>query len=195
MAKQLVVAGVLAAACGGPAKQPAPAPIHMSAQGVGSITAQTPATVDGVRAALPGYDVKQIDTPDGPEIHVAQRGEDLFYVVPQTDGHHILNVHVTSARVTFGENGWQIGAAFKSGSLLTKCDCWGPHPDRPGHSVCYRKGDHVAVGFDRECRDEYEDLPAVVADLAGKPIKLLVWSPSAFGDEKHAPPVEDATPP
>ncbi|HEY4238164.1 MAG TPA: hypothetical protein VGM88_00030 [Kofleriaceae bacterium] len=191
MAKRLLL--VLMAACGGAAKAP-PAQLQISEQGVGALTAQTLATVDGVRAAFPGYDVKRVDTPDGPEIHVARGPDDLLYIVPQLRGTSILNVHVTSAHVLWGEHGWQIGAAFKGGTdAITNCECWGPRRDRPGHNVCYRKGEHVAIGFERECRDETEELPAILADVAGKPIKLVVWSPSPFGEKSNAP-VKDETP-
>jgi hypothetical protein len=64
---------------------------------------------------------------------------------------------------------------FTHPEILTFCECWGPHP------MCWKRGDHVAVGFDRECAGlENEEGRA---GLAGTPIQRAVWNPKAFGED------------
>lgn len=140
---------------------------------MGPLTAATPATQEGVQAAIGArYTVKIVDD-HGPEVHVFLGDELLFYVIPNDD-HTLFNVHCTSNRIAISQHPeWVIGAALRNAAPLTQCECWGAHP------MCFRAGDHVAVGFAVPC--DGLDTPAQRAHLEGIPIQRAVWSPRKFG--------------
>ena len=78
---------------------------------------------------------------------------------------------------------WRVGAPFAG--TITTCDCWGGKP------VCFNKGEHVAVAFERACVTTAKGRRA----LQGKPIARLVWSPKPFDDETGDGPYGGQYPP
>ena len=180
----LFVAFVAIVACG-----PAPAPIApvptpldtipLSEASLGPLTTSTRASLIALRAVLRGYSVVPINVGTDPEFpsleyQVFDDDHPLFTVVPDDEG-NILNVHVVTPKVTMADRPWRVGAPFKG--TITDCDCWG------GKTVCFKKGEHVAVTFDRRCRSTF-DARAKRA-LQGTAIKKLVWSPKAFGGDAY----------
>jgi hypothetical protein len=172
--------GIALAGCSGPAAQPSgpttpqpkkEEPLVVTATGVGPLTAQTPATLSGLRAHLVGFDVAPVNRTEGLEYVVSRNGETLFYVIPdpEEDG-KILNVHITSAKATVQKRAWTIGKTLAPNEATT-CECWGDKP------TCFRKGDNVAASFDRTC-DEYD--PNIRQRIASAPIARIVWSPMGF---------------
>lgn len=179
------IAAVAIVACG-----PAPAPlvpvpatpevaIPLSETSLGPITGSTKASLIALRAVLPGYTVVPINVGTDPEFptlefQVFDDDTPLFTVIPDDAG-SILNVHVVTPKVKMSDRPWRVGEPFKG--TVTDCDCWG------GKLVCFKKGDHVAVTFDRRCRSAF-DARAKRA-LQGAAIKKLVWSPKAFGSDPY----------
>lgn len=154
--------------------KPPSALLTMNVSSLGPITGATPANLAALRAlfAKDGFAVKEVDNA-GPELHVSQGDELLFYVIPNEDG-SLFNVHVVSPKVAIAEHPqWKIGGPFTGDALLTECECWGEHP------VCFRTGDHVAVAFQRAC-DGLEDA-RMRRVLSGVTIQRAVWSPQPFG--------------
>ncbi len=180
-----VVAIVAVVACG-----PSPAPvtpvpaadptIPLSDASLGPLTVPTRASLIALRSVLRGYTVVPINVgtdPDFPSLEFQVFDDDddpLFTVIPDDEG-NILNVHVVTPKVTMTGRPWRVGEPFKG--LVTDCDCWG------GKLVCFKKGEHVAVTFDRRCRSSF-DARAKRA-LQGAAIKKLVWSPKAFGGDAY----------
>lgn len=140
---------------------------------LGPIRADTPATDEAIQAAVGSrYQVKSVDD-RGIELHVLLGEELLFYVIPNDDG-SLFNVHCTSPKVAIAEHPeWIIGAPFQNSAPLTACECWGTRP------MCFRSGDHVAVGFQIAC--DNLDSPAGRKALEGVRIQRAVWNPVPFG--------------
>jgi hypothetical protein len=140
---------------------------------IGPITEATRATADAIQAAVGSrFVVKPIDE-RGVELHVFLGEELLFYVIPNDDG-SLFNVHCTSPKVAITEHPeWIIGSPFVNSEPLTACECWGSHP------MCFRAGDHVAVGFQLSC--DNLDSPAARKALEGVRIQRAVWNPKPFG--------------
>lgn len=155
----------------------------------GPITGMTPATEDGLRAALGStYRVRTVNR-RGPELHTFLGTELLFYVIPNDDD-SLFNIHAVSPKITILEHpDWVIGAAFTGADALTSCECWGEHP------MCFGHGDHVAVGFDVDCGNLATQ--AERRKLLGVPIQRAVWSPHPYGGiaDPSAPPVVSPRPP
>ena len=174
MSHRLVVL-LLAAGCGGhvqpgPVAPPPPDPgTRITASSIGPLTAATPATLVGLRAQLPGLDIVPVNRLEGLEYEVRQGKDVLYYVIPDENA-KILNVHVTNAKFTVADHNWGIGKELAPGDA-TLCECWGDKP------VCYKKGDHVAAAFDRQCDEYEENLRSKVAKLA---VVRVVWSPRGF---------------
>lgn len=181
MWKPCVIA--LGLSCGGaPLVQPAPiAPaspsgLEITDTALGPITAKTPANLIALRAALSGYEVQPVND-NGLEFHVYKDGEKLFYVIP-TDTGAVFNVHVVSPKITVANHSWKVGTPLKNAIELTMCDCWGGKP------VCFKKGDHIAVAFDRGCGGLSEARNRRV--LEGVTIQRTVWNPKPFGVDSDA---------
>ena len=140
---------------------------------LGPIRIDTRATEEAIQAAVGSlYTVKTIDD-RGNEVHVYLGEELLFYVIPNDD-QTLFNVHCTSPKIAITEHPeWIIGAPFQNSTPLTACECWGTHP------MCFRSGDHVAVGFAIAC--ENLDSPAGRKALEGVRLQRAVWNPSPFG--------------
>ena len=157
-----------------PISVPEPPALTISATGFGPLKPESPATLVALREAFAGYEVRPVQK-DGLEYQVFEHGHRMFTVVPAKDG-AIFNIHVASARIAVAEHdGWKIGAKFSDWERLTDCSCWGGKP------VCFRDGEHVAVGFDRKCGG----LARSLRILDGQPIARTIWSPRPFGE---APP-------
>ncbi|HWO19860.1 MAG TPA: hypothetical protein VNO30_13835 [Kofleriaceae bacterium] len=204
------------ACCGGsgaavPVREPAPPPptpvappprpatlgIAVTEAGVGPINAQTPATVEALRALLPTYDVRPVYAPglgadsgpglNVPDIHVFEGGELLFVVVPGERG-EVLDIRVASPRVT-SERGWRIGATLGDPQGVDGCQCISDG------LTCFAKGSHVGIMLDDDCQGRtmsgsdddfglYSRLESgdreAMNKLAGRKIRMLVWNPEAF---------------
>jgi hypothetical protein len=161
-----------------PVPPPVEATIPLTDASLGPIQASTRASLIALRAVLRGYTVIPVNVGTDPEFasleyQVFDNDTPMFVVVPADDG-SILNVHVVTPKVTMTSKPWRVGAPFKG--AVTDCDCWG------GKLVCFTKGEHVAVTFDRRCRST-ED--AHKRGLTNAPIKKLVWSPKAFGGDEY----------
>lgn len=154
---------------------PAPPPLlTMSATGFGPLQATSSATLVALRAAFAGYQVHPVHR-DGLEYQVFERDQRLFTVVPAGDG-SIFNIHVTSPKVAVAEHdSWKVGAKLVDWRALTACACWGGKP------VCYRAGEHVALGFDRSCRG----LARSLRGLEGLAIERTIWRPRPFGSPER----------
>jgi hypothetical protein len=146
---------------------------EMQPGALGPITAGTAANNEAIQAAVGArYRVKTIDD-HGSEFHVFLGDELLFYVIPNDDG-SLFNVHCTSPRVVITEHPeWVIGAPFVNADALDTCECWGTHP------MCFRHGDHVAVGFAINC--DTLSTAARRHALEGVAIQRAVWNPHAYG--------------
>jgi hypothetical protein len=155
-----------------PVSVPEAPALTMSATGFGPLSAASPATLVALREVFPGYEVRPVHK-DGLEFQVLERDRRLFTVVPAKDG-TIFNIHIASGKIAVaGHDGWTVGAKFADWERLSDCACWGGKP------VCFRDGEHVAVGFDRSCNG----LARSRRGLAGLPIARTIWSPRPFGEE------------
>jgi len=146
---------------------------------LGPITAETPANLTDLRALVnkDGLTVRPVNR-SGVELHTFLGDELLFYVIPNEDG-TLFNVHVTSGKIKISQHPeWKIGEPFTGDHHLTHCECWGEHP------MCFKKGDYVAVGFQRSC--DGLDSPANRKVLVGVNIQRAVWSPNPFGFDGEA---------
>jgi len=181
-----IVLALLVAGCGVSSVAPEPTLSNVDARpaerrglfelepgALGPITESTRANQEAIQAAVGSrYMVKTIDD-HGAELHVFLGDELLFYVIPNDDG-SLFNVHCTSPRVAIIEHPeWVIGSAFVHSDVLDTCECWGAHP------MCFRTGDHVAVGFTVPC--DNLDTPAKRHSLEGVAIQRAVWNPHPFG--------------
>ncbi len=180
---RLVLALVIAS-CGAPSPAPqTPVPaeptIALTETALGPLSASTRASLIVLRTVLRGYTVTPVNVgndPDFPslEFQVFDGDRPLFSIVPD-EGGSILNVHVVTPEVTMADRPWRVGAPFKG--TITDCDCWG------GKLVCFKKGEHVAVTFDRRCRSALDARGH--RGLQGVAIKKLVWSPKPFGGDEY----------
>ncbi len=194
MSRSVVVGLVALAACSPPPvpvekplpPQPPPTIFSISGRGVGPIDKDTPANLTALRALVGphGYAVRPIND-GGVELHVYDGTEHVLYVIPNDDG-SLFNVHVVSGSVAVtGHPYWVIGKPFSRSDLLGDCQCWGTHP------VCWPNGEHIALGFRRTADDSDENdcdglgTPSERRSLEGHRIQRVVWSPQAFGTERH----------
>lgn len=142
--------------------------------GVGPIDADTPATLMPLRRLLVGFEVKPVED-GGLQYEIYRDGERLAYVVPDDEDGTIFNIHAVSPRVEVASRDWRVGAPFRDARRLTHCECWGEHP------TCFRKGEHVAVNFDRECYSLEHGDRREFRVLNGLPVQRVIWSPRPFG--------------
>jgi hypothetical protein len=162
-----------------PIVMPAPEPtIALTEDAVGPIAKTTKASLIALRAVLVGYTVIPVNVGTDPEFpaleyQVFDNDTQMFTIVPNEQG-SILNIHVLTPKVTIAGRTWRVGAPF-SGSV-TDCQCWG------GKAVCFKKGEHVAVTFDKGCRTAVD---ARNRKIDGVAIQRLVWSPKAFGGDEY----------
>lgn len=158
--------------------------ITASEGAIGPVTAATRATVLALRKAFVGYSVQPANVFGGDEevtqtleYQVYQGREKLMVVVPREDG-SILNVRVTSSKVAVADRPWRVGKPMPDATRIDHCECPGEHP------ICYKRGEHVAVGFDLKC-DQTRRRTRVVRVLQGAPITSLIWSPQPFGSRNR----------
>ena len=168
---------------------PAPTPISNRAEAptgglfqiretsFGPITPRTQATLSALRAAFTGYEVRASND-SGLSYSVYRGTEKLAWIIPNDDG-TIFNVHATSNKVEIEGRRWRVGSPFKGASHFTHCECWGDNP------TCFRKGDHIAVNFERECSHVAEQTTSAFAVLDGAVVQRIIWSPKPFdGDDE-----------
>lgn len=178
----LCASGVLG--CTAPAPLPlekpaSPPPPFFTIQdaGLGPIDKDTRANLTALRELVGphGFTVRPINDA-GVEYHVYDGSEHLFYVIPNDDG-SLFNVHVVAGSIPITQHPeWVIGMPLVRSDLLTACEPWGNHP------VCWRDGEHVALGF----RVETSGLDSADGrreNLEGVPIQRAVWSPRKFGED------------
>ena len=151
----------------------APSPYAISETAMGAITGKTRGTLEGLRAALRGLEVRPVYD-GGLEYHVFEAGQQLYYVIPADDG-GVFNVHITSGKFAVATRPWRAGAPFRGAADLTACECWGDQP------VCYKTGEHVAVSFKRACTGLSDGDQHARAVLDGVTVQRMIWSPTAFG--------------
>lgn len=155
-----------------------PAEIPITEDHFGPLDAQSPATLVAMRKYFPEYSVAPVNDPDL-EYYVRAGSAVLFYVVPTDENSGVFNVHALDGRAVDRDHGWRAGATFQDSSKLDFCECWGEHP------TCYKRGEHVAVNFDRECEGitgavEYHAYKA----LDGLALRTVIWNPQPFGSDQ-----------
>ena len=171
-----------------PAAPPAAAPgplLTLTEAAAGPLRGGMAASLQAMRDAFRGFEVMPINVahhdedelpaPFSLEYRVYAGGEKLLEVVPDHDG-TIATVHATSARVAVAAHGWKIGAPFTGVEVLTDCACM--RIERRDVPICFRAGEHLAVGFARRCHDL--STPALRKALAGDTVERAIWSPRAF---------------
>ena len=158
------------------APSPGPSPdLTITEAAVGRLDGKTRTTLEGLRTALRGYEVRPVYD-GGLEYHIYKDGEHLYYVIPTTGaGDKLFNIHIVSGRFTVATHPWRAGQPFKGAVKLTHCECWGDQP------VCYAAGEHIAVAFKRACEglSDGDERARVVLD--GVAVQRMIWSPSPFG--------------
>ncbi|HWU88359.1 MAG TPA: hypothetical protein VN253_13830 [Kofleriaceae bacterium] len=187
----LLTIGALGASCYTSAPVPPPVPVAEPAAAVtigpasvGPITAQTPANLIALRAALLGFEVKPAHIALGASTNrlgynVYKDNEKLLQVYPDANG-AIFNIHVVSPKVAIADRPWKIGARFNGVKSISTCKCWAEEV-----VVCFKAGDHVAVAFARECRYESYEAEDERQDLIGLPIHHVLWSPKPYTPDSH----------
>ena len=167
---------------GGPATPAVALALMMIDQAaVGPITARTPASLHGLRRALPGYEVKPAHLALGPSTNrlgynVYKDGEKLLHVIPDPSG-GIFSIHAVSAKVAVGDRPWRTGAKLSGVRAISACKCWEDEV-----VVCFKVGEHVAVSFARECSFDSYSNEDERQDLIGSPIQRVLWSPRPYGE-------------
>lgn len=177
------------AACGGASRaepvsnrtdRPAP-PITFQVRldGVGPLDHRSKATLDALRAALPGLEVRARDLGDvsGIVFDVLDGDEKLFYVVPdeeeqEEDGTRryletIFTIFVTSPRISVQGYSWRVGAPLESTKDLVRCECWGS-----GEVTACSIRAHLAVIFEDRCEAAEKDGPQA---MVGHKIGRIMW--------------------
>jgi len=151
-----------------------PTGIVITDAGIGPIQADTPATLDGLRGKLVGFEVKAVrDERDNLQYDAYKDGVLVLSVIE--DGGRVVTVLTTDPKVSVATHPtWHAGGLFSDAKLLSRCDCWG------GKMVCWKDGEHVALAFERSCQKPVDDARALVV-LDGTSIQKLVWSPQALG--------------
>ena len=152
----------------------APTGIVIADASIGPIDAGTPATLDGLRGKLAGYEVKATrDEHDALQYDAYKDGVLVFSVAD--DNGKVLNVITSDPKVTVSNHPtWHAGALFSEAKTLSRCACWG------AKYTCWKDGEHVAASFERSCTKPEDDVHVLVV-LDGSPIEHLVWSPTPFG--------------
>jgi hypothetical protein len=175
----LVLAGCWSSSSTPPAKPDGKASaLAIREGGFGPVDGHTPATLQAVRQAFAGYEVRPINDEGTLEYRVYKGDELLLYVVPDDDG-TIFNIHATSNKVSVEGHAWRVGAPFEGASLLSQCECWGENP------TCWKQGEHIAVNFSRECGDIAGNDTRMMKVLDGVTVQRIIWSPHAFGMAVH----------
>jgi hypothetical protein len=133
----------------------------------GPIGPQTPATLAALRRVFAGYEVVPVNS-ESLEYRVSQADTKLFDVIPDASG-AILNIHVVTPKLVLGN--WRVGERFGDPARVTTCECWGDQ------IVCFKEGDHVAVGLAKICREGTLGSAAARKALGDVPIRVTIWSP------------------
>ena len=159
-------------------KPAAPVSFRVRLDGVGPLTATSESTLEGLRAALPGLDVRRTDLGESGIVYdVLDGSEKLFYVVPdeleqEEDGTRryektIFTIFVTSPRIGVDGYSWRVGAPLESAKDLMQCECWGS-----GEVTACSIRAHLAVIFEERCEPAEKDGPQV---MVGHTIRRIMW--------------------
>ena len=166
-----------------PAEHSSSASLVITANGFGPIDSKTVATLEGLRTLLPFY--KIVPNNDPTLQYDIYRGSERLGFVILNDDATVFNVHATSNKVSVADRPWRAGEAFQGAKQVDTCECWGTNP------TCYRKGEHIAVSFNRSCL-ESNDIHELRA-LDGLVIQRVIWSSAELGkpDPDPAPEAGD----
>ena len=154
-----------------PVATASPTQLVITATGFGPIDGKTVATLQGLRALLPYFKIVPNNDPTL-QYDIYQGAERMGFVILNDDA-TVFNVHATSNKVTVVDRPWRAGEAFQGSKQLDTCECWGTNP------TCYRKGEHVAVNFNRACLQS-NDIHELRA-LDGLVIQRVIWSSTELG--------------
>jgi hypothetical protein len=156
-----------------------PVTYRVKLTGVGPLDARSEATREGLRAALPDFEVKTHDLggDSGIVFDVFDGDEKLFYVVPdeeerEDDGTRrylktIFTIFVTSPRIAVEGYSWRVGSPLESATDLTRCECWGS-----GEVTACSIRAHLAVIFEERCEPAEQGGPQV---MVGHKIGRIMW--------------------
>jgi hypothetical protein len=122
----------------------------LSGKGVGGIDAQTPYTIDAIRAALPGLHIRkakiQQEVVMVPVLIASADGKDVM-VILEGEKHNIDSIKVIGALVT-GPSGVRIGdsiAKIRQNIALGEC-YWGGE-EMEGNITCYPENSNISYAF------------------------------------------------
>jgi hypothetical protein len=164
------------------ATPPARTTIGLTPHGIGALTIATPVTLDGLKRALPQFEVRERRIDEyNTVLDVLDRGELLYYVVPNHD-HTISEVHILSDRIV-AWSGWRIG-----GVVPRRPEHDTLEPDDMGGCKCGELTADVAFAFTSsdttlgasfgECtKNPNATVEFVNCPISGK-IGRMVWIPS-----------------
>lgn len=156
----------------------APLAFRVRLDGVGPLTYKSESTLEGLRAALPGLEVRRTDLGESGIVYdVLDGSEKLFYVVPdeleqEEDGTRryektIFTIFVTTPRITVDGYTWRVGAPLESAKDLMRCECWGA-----GEVTACSIRAHLAVIFEERCEPAEKGGPQV---MVGHTIGRIMW--------------------
>lgn len=144
----------------------------------GPIDANTPATLAGLRAVLPGLVVARAAGSSNELFDVFAGGKKLFYVVPTGD--RVFGVHATSADIAVATRPWRAGKPLGAVFPQMRCECWGGND----YTTCYKPGEHVAVVFHHDCTGMAQKDSAHHIELERVPVERVVWQPAPWGEDR-----------
>jgi len=156
--------------------------MQITDRGVGTLTERTRATLTGLRAVLPGYDVTPQASQALTVFNVNSKGEKLMSVIASDDG-SMFSIQVTSAKIASATHDWKVGGKLVAG-VIDACEC-ATDDDSTEIAVCYKTGEHVAVVFVRPCIGLLDDEQARKT-LVGVPISRLAWQPRPWAPNPDA---------
>src|SRR5688572_6407805 len=173
---------------------PPPLPLTITDEGLGPITATTPATVDAISALLPaGLTAKSAAAPGlegtgmGDDVRIHAGDTLVAIIIPGDDG-NVYAMRVVSPRIV-SDRGWRTGTTITDPAVVAGCSCMGDG------LACYRKNGRVGVILDEDCQTKYMDGDeadvkryrglsrgddTALATLRGKKVVLLTWSRERF---------------
>jgi hypothetical protein len=156
-----------------------PSAFMVRLSGVGPLGDRSEATLEGLRAAMPGLEVKTHDLggDSGIVFDVFDGGEKLMYVVPDEEeqeengtrryGNTIFTIFVTSPRIAVEGYSWRVGSPLESAKDLTRCECWGS-----GEVTACSLFAYLAVIFEERCEAAEQSGPQA---MVGHKIGRIMW--------------------
>jgi hypothetical protein len=156
-----------------------PVAFRVRLSGVGPIDYKSEATLEALRAALPGLEVRSHDLggDSGIVFDVMDGDEKLFYVVPDEEEQEengtrryletVFTIFVTSPRLSVEGYSWRVGAPLESTKDLVRCECWGS-----GEVTACSIRAHLAVIFEERCEAAERSGPEA---MVGHKIGRIMW--------------------